>query len=34
MTQQEVDVLVVGGGILGLGTAIAAVRRGLKVVVG
>lgn len=33
MTQQEVDVLVVGGGILGLGTAIAAVRRGLKVVV-
>lgn len=31
MTERRTDVLVVGGGVLGLGTAIAAVRQGLRV---
>ena len=31
MTERRSDVLVVGGGVLGLGHAIAAVRAGLRV---
>lgn len=31
MTERRADVLVVGGGVLGLGTAIAALRQGLRV---